>query len=467
MLSACCVIMFLSVGCHKKEPPPPPPPVPVAIIPAEKGQVPRETAIIGSVKAFASVDLVARVSGYLVERNFREGQFVKKGTRLFRIEPYQYEAAVKVAAGNLGVAVSSQKNAEITMKRQKELVERRATAVQTYDDALAAKIEADANVEAMQGALEQARLNLSYTDVVAPFDGWMGLIKYDVGNLVGPSSGVLTNIVDQSRVLVQFSPADTELRALGEHLGSETQFAGLLVFLFFEGGEAYPEPGIIVRSDNRIDPDTGTATLQAIFRNPEGKLAPGQFVTLKIQTRTRDELLLVPRLAIQSDQAGDYVWVAGADNKAQRHDLVITREFDHFAAVSQGVAAGDRIVMDNLAKMRIGTHVAVHESTMMKDKFAALTSAAAVKVPAINLEDTYLHQSDTGGQLFGGEIKAGSKAEGEKLGQEFQTPPLKESHAMDPEQFLTPSQKGPDIVEPTGPQAPQQKKTGAAVPEKK
>ncbi len=427
-----CVVFFSLSGCGKAAPPPPPPPVKVSVMAAAAGKVPRQVTLIGSVRAFAAVDLVARVGGYLLERNFREGQFVHKGDVLYRIEPYQYDAAVRVAQGDLGVAIATRKNAVITMERQRELVERLATSVQNYDNALAAKVEADSKVEILQGQLEQALLNQSYTRITAPFDGWMGLSSSDVGNLVGPDSGVLATIVDQSRILVLCAPADSDLRILGEHLGVAQAFDNLRIELFLESGEAYPKPGAVVRNDNRIDPSSATTAMLAIFENPDGVLAPGQFVTLNLQSSKVEELLLVPRIAVLSDQTGDYVWVAGDGDKVERHNLVVSQEFDHFVAVSQGVKAGDRIILDNLAKMRAGSAVAAAVSTELDAEFKRLTEVNEAALAPDELKNTYLTRVDTDGEAIRAAVKESSDEVEKSLERDFQTPAVRDTGATDP-----------------------------------
>ncbi len=423
ILTIAGMAIFLAAGCNDKPPPPAPKPTAVTVSPAVDGKVPRQLTAIGSIKAFVSVDLTARVSGYLIERNFRDGQFVKKGDTLYRIEPYQYEAAVKVAQGNLGVAVSSRKNAEITLQRQKDLVGHGATSIQDYDNALAAKIEADSNVMVMEGQLEQAQLNLLYTNIAAPFDGYVGLNKYDVGNLVSPDSGTLTSIADSSKVLVQFVLADSDLRALGEYLGSPALFNSMYLVLSMEDGGKYAHPGVIVRSDNRIDTSTGTAALQALFPNPDGKLTPGQFVMLHILTHEKDDLLLVPRIAVLYDQRGGYVWVADADGKARRHDLTITHEFDRFVAVSQGIKKDEAVIIDNLMAMRENSAVSVGATTGFSNELAELAGTEAAAIPVYSAKDAYLGQSDMYGKDISAMVKADTRSAVDSLESEFLTPP--------------------------------------------
>ncbi len=425
-------LIIIPGGCREEKPPTLPASVKVAIFSAAAGKVPRQISIIGSVQPFASVNLVARVGGYLVERNFRDGEFVRKGKLLYRIEPYAYDAARKIAMGNLGVAIASKKNAELTVLRQKELVEQQAASVQDYDNALASKMKADANLSTMQGQLEQAEINLAYTQIAAPFDGWMGINRYDAGNLVGPESGTLSTIVDQSRVLVQFSPADRDLRELGEHLASAKQFADFRVRLFFENGREYPETGIVVRTDNRIDPETGTAALQAIFPNPDGELTPGQFVLLNIQTVSRDEWLLAPRVGILTDQSGDYVWVASAKNVAERRPVTVAKEYADFAAISKGLQPGEKIIIDNLSAMRVGTSIVCREPDSLKTQFAALADGKTVEAPTLGREDAYLRQSDIAGEDIRRRIRDAADAAAKDLSSEFLTPPPRDAIVRDP-----------------------------------
>lgn len=416
------VIMAAVSACTKKQEVKQAPPLPVVTIEAAMVDIPREQSIIATVKAMVEVDFVARVEGYLIERNFIEGQHVKKGDLLYVIEPYQYEAAVKDAEGGLSVSLANQKNAEIDMARQKDLVSRNAVSVRDYDNSVAKKLEADGSVFKAEAKLAQAKLNLTYTRIYAPFDGWIGLNKYDVGNLVGPAVGTLSTIVANDSVRAEFTPSSSDILAMTKGKSMKGGFPDIHVKLYFENGAEYSQTGTIQRWDNKIDPTTGTATIQAIFKNPDRQLVPGQFVTLSLLTVEKDSKLLIPRIALQTDQAGDFVWVVNGEGKAERRNVMTDKAYAKLLSVNQGIKAGDKVVVDRIQKLRPDAVVAATPTDRFKQTIANLAAGIPEKIEVERVLPGIVSKSDTGGEKISGTVKSDSETMRSQTEKGFQRP---------------------------------------------
>lgn len=307
---------------------------------------------IGEVMAYDSVELIARVSGFLRECNFNEGDPVKAGDQLFLIEQEQYKSSLKQSEAQLKKAQADLKNAEIDYTRQKSLLGNNAVSKKNYDDAEAKKMQSEADVLFAEAALDQAKLNLSYTKIIAPFDGFIGYKKYSVGNLVGPTSAVLATVNRAGPVKVRFSISEPNmLRLMREYGTDESQQEKIPVTLYFQDGVEYSHPGKIESWDNQINPGTGTFKLQAVFENPEGELVPGMFVKVKIQLEKPVKKLFVSTVSMISDQTGDYVIVVQNDNSAIRRRVKILARAGDKTILQSGLNPGEKIIKNGLQKL--------------------------------------------------------------------------------------------------------------------
>ncbi len=360
--------LFLTTSCEKKQageakasPPA------VDVVKAVKGKVVPVDEFIGQTKAQDTVDLVARVEGFLIRRDFVEGQFVKNGSSLLRIEKDQYAAQVERSQGALQAQQAKLKNAEITLARQESLVKNGAVSQQDYDNALYNKLAIQADVTQADASLKLAQLNLSYTDINAPFDGCVGLCSVSVGNLVGPSIGKLATIVKVDPMRVEFNIDELDILRFNIKMaqkGADGRMPDASKFdvrLKFQNGEIYKHEGVISYADNHINTSTGTLLVQAEFPNPGRVLMPGMYVKVLISKKEEAERLLIPSRCVLENQAGSYVYVVGADKKVSSKQIKTSGSFGQCVSVESGLTAGELVVSDGIQKIRPGIEVDAKE----------------------------------------------------------------------------------------------------------
>jgi RND family efflux transporter MFP subunit len=310
----------------------------------------------GNVSALLSVDLVARIPGYLTKIEFADGAYVKKDQRLFVIEQDQYIQQV-----NLTNAVFAE--AKIEINRQKALLKDNATSQASVDKANSAYLQAEANAKL-------AQLNLGYTEVRAPFDGLMGRHLIDVGNYLGSSpQGVnLATIQKINPVYVYFSINERDLLKFKNMVGGADQRKSMInklpVAVALQGEEGYPHTGVLDFAANLLNTSTGSLQLRAELPNDRVNLLPGLYAKVKVEYGEPREAILVPNATIQSDQQGDYVYLVDDANKAERRNVKRGQRFSHLIEITSGIKSSDTIIVNGFINVKPGQVVAAEATTL-------------------------------------------------------------------------------------------------------
>ncbi|HEY2594707.1 MAG TPA: efflux RND transporter periplasmic adaptor subunit, partial [Chloroflexota bacterium] len=270
--------LILIAGCGAAAAQAPAPPS-VTVTPVVSRQVTETGDFVGRIVAIDKVDIVARIAGFIEQRNFTEGQRVKTGDLLFRIEQATYQAAVDQQRANLAKAKATEVNATLQLKRGQELVANHNIPQSTVDQREADADAAHADVVQAQALLEQAQINLGYTEIRSPIDGRIGLATFTVGNLVQPSSGKLATIVSQDPIYVTFQVSERDVIDYKQRLAASVdKNPHLTIHVKLPNGSTYPLPGTTNFLDVLVDPNTDTEQVRAQVPNPDGLLVPGGVV---------------------------------------------------------------------------------------------------------------------------------------------------------------------------------------------
>jgi membrane fusion protein (multidrug efflux system) len=332
------------------------PPPAVGVQPAMMKGVSRSSEFVGRIKAVDTVQLRARVEGFLDQVRFTEGDEVKPGQLLYQIETVQYEAQLQQANANLAAARAQETNAQLQYSRALELVKHQNIPQATVDQDKANLDAAKANVMQNEAAVTLAQVNLGYTAIKAPIEGRIGRTAFTPGNLVNPSSGSLTTIVSQDPIYVLFPVSVRELeeaRAASRQEGKQlTTQIEILVRL--PNGQEYPHPGMWNYTDPQVDQQTDTVTVRGTLPNPERLLIDGQFVTVLVRERGQQPRLVIPQAALQVDQGGSYVLVVGDDHKAELRRVKAGPEQQSDIVIESGLKEGEAVIVDGVQKVRPG-----------------------------------------------------------------------------------------------------------------
>ena len=325
----------------------------VGTVAAERKPIERSGVLVGRVEAVQRVEVRARVTGYLEEVLFKEGDLVKEGAPLYRIEKGLFEAAVTAAQAALERSKAAKTLSEIQLKRAQELLDRNSGTAVARDQALAADQQADGQIMADQANLATAKINLGYTSINSPITGKVGKTNITKGNVVDPNSGVLTVIVSQDPMYVSFPVSQREYLAARERRADVDRIKARIRF---SDGTTYGEVGEINFVDVTVNRSTDTILVRATFSNKDGILIDGQLVQVILDSGTPQEKVLVPQAALIADQAGVYVFVV-EDGKAVVKRLKIGAEIGADVVVDQGLNGGEQVVVQGLQALRPGAPV--------------------------------------------------------------------------------------------------------------
>jgi multidrug efflux system membrane fusion protein len=354
-LSAIAMVVIATVitACSNSQaeaPPPPPPEVDAAQVVTKS--VRQWDEFTGRIAAIDAVDIRPRVSGYIDQIAFKEGDIVKAGDLLFVIDPRPYRAAYDSAVAQLERARASAKLAEAQYKRAEALVKTNAISVDTYDTRSAALGQNSADVDAAEAALATAKLNLDFTEVRSPIAGRVSRALLTLGNLVQADQTVLTNVVSQDPVYVYFQPDEQsflgyrELARKGERANSDNP---VRVGLASETG--FPHSGTVDFVNNQIDAATGTINVRATVPNPDGVFVPGLYAHVQLEGRADHMAMLIDDKAVMTDQDRKYVYVLGPEDKVKRKDIMLGSVHDGLRVVQSGLDANDKVIVAGFQKI--------------------------------------------------------------------------------------------------------------------
>ncbi|ECN1566808.1 multidrug efflux RND transporter periplasmic adaptor subunit AcrA [Salmonella enterica] len=334
------------------------------------------TELPGRTVAYRIAEVRPQVSGIILKRNFVEGSDIEAGVSLYQIDPATYQATYDSAKGDLAKAQAAANIAELTVKRYQKLLGTQYISKQEYDQALADAQQATAAVVAAKAAVETARINLAYTKVTSPISGRIGKSSVTEGALVqNGQASALATVQQLDPIYVDVTQSSNDFLRLKQELanGSLKQENGKAkVDLVTSDGIKFPQSGTLEFSDVTVDQTTGSITLRAIFPNPDHTLLPGMFVRARLQEGTKPTALLVPQQGVTRTTRGDAtVLVVGADNKVETRQIVASQAIGDKWLVTDGLKAGDRVVVSGLQKVRPGAQVKVQEITADNKQQAA------------------------------------------------------------------------------------------------
>ena len=376
VLSACLAgSLLVSCGPSKAPAGGPPggamPPMPVTLLTAQARKVPVTLEVVATLEGLREVEVRARTNGTLQQQLYREGEPVKAGAPLFRIERAPLEIGVDAARAAVAQAEARAEQARRETGRLAALVADRAISQREADDAASSAKTAEAALLAARAQLREAQLNLGYTDVTAPIAGVAQRAQRSVGSLVSASadSGLLTTIVQVDPIRVRFALTEAEAAQVRQGRGRQVRLLG-------PDGQPAKETGRLDFAGSVIDPRLGTVQMRAEIANPGGQWLPGQFVRVQIVTGEQDAFL-VPQAAVMSGDQGRFVWVMGADGKAAPRPVTAGPWQGRDWVIRAGLSAGDKVITDNLLKLRPGAPVQAAAGAPGASAPPAMAAAAA------------------------------------------------------------------------------------------
>ena len=412
------VIVAVVVGRTKKPAQALPAPLQVDVVQVQQQDVPIYSEWIGTTDGMVNADIRAQVSGYLLRKAYTEGAFVRQGQLLFEIDPRPLQAVLNQAKGDLAKAESqvqqavtqldqaeaqlaqaksqlmqaeaNQRKTQLDVNKYGPLLEQKAVTQQDFDNAVqtndaakaqvevaksqikaataavgtakAAIVAAKAQVESSQATVKTAELNLGFTKIVSPIDGIVGIALAQVGDLVSPTSGILTTVSTVDPIKVYFTVSEQEYLAYAKRNPTQTERAAaekeLELQLFLADGSTYSHTGKFYIADRQVDPKTGAIRIAGVFANPENTLRPGQYGRVRAATNTQNGALLIPQRAVSQLQGMYRVAVVGSDNKVAMRTVTPGPTVGQMWVIQNGLKAGETVMVDGTQKVTPGATVA-------------------------------------------------------------------------------------------------------------
>jgi membrane fusion protein (multidrug efflux system) len=327
--------------------------VPVGTVTVKAKEITKTLEFVGRVEAINRVEVRARVTGYLEEVLFKEGDLISEGNPLYRIQKEQYQAAVEQAQGELEGARGAKALSQIQLERAQDLLDKQSGTAVARDQAKAADQEAGGTVMKDEANLKNAELNLSYTDITSPIAGKIGRTNITKGNVVGPDSGVLTMIVSQDPMYVTFPVSQRDLLHARE---STLTLEDIKITLRFADGSRYDQTGHVNFINVTVDRTTDTVLARANMPNPKGDLIDGQLVRVVAELGPPEQKLVIPQAALLADQQGVYVFVV-TDGKADVRRVKPGDPSGTDVVIAEGLSGGEQVIVQGLQGVRPGLPV--------------------------------------------------------------------------------------------------------------
>lgn len=328
--------------------------LPVTVKEVQPATIPISAEAVAQTEGAKEVEIRPRVGGILLKRLYNEGEPVKEGAPMFLIDPEPYKIALAQARAALAEQQARIEQARREEARLKSLLATQSISEREYDTAVSDLAVARATAQRAEADVREAELNLSYTTVTAPVSGISGRFNFSEGALVEPNTSLLTTVIQLSPIWVRFSFSDNELAELGGRLTEQNVKE---VSLVLPDGTVYKEKGKLNFAASRIDPSLGTQQLRATFENKDRKLLPGQFVRARVVTGQREGVFLLPQPAVMNSDQGKFVYVVNAENQAVAQPVTTGDWSGTEWVVLDGLKAGDKVIVDNLLKVRPGMPV--------------------------------------------------------------------------------------------------------------
>ena len=360
MLAMVVMLALALQGCggvKASAPPAKPPEVQVADV--LQKDVPIVSEWTATLDGFVNAQIQPRVAGYLIKQNYKEGSFVHKGQVLFEIDPRPFVAALDQAKGQLAQAEAALGKAQQDVKRDQPLAEARAIAQSQFDNDIQAELGAKAGVATAKASVEQAQLNLGFTQVTSLIDGIAGIAQTQIGNLVSNTT-VLTSISQVNPIKAYFSISEQQYmltQSVGKGGAAKDAWKGVKLKLALSDGSEYPYQGSFLLADRQVDANTGTIRVVGSFPNPNNLLRPGQFGRVIAEMGTQKSALLVPQRAVTELQGNFQLAVVSPENKVSIRPVKVGPTIGKMLIIQDGVKPQERVVVEGLQKVKEGTVV--------------------------------------------------------------------------------------------------------------
>ena len=356
VIAAILTVLVMTASCRKKEQAMLKPVVPVTVGVVTQKAVPMQIAVIGNVEPSSTIAVKAQVGGTLTKIHFIEGQDVKKGDLLFTIDTRPYEAALRQAEANLARSIAQFDNARAEEKRYEELVKKGYVSQTQYEQVRTNAAALEATVFADKALLENARLNLSYCTIRAPFTGRTGSLMVYEGNLIKANADTPMVTINQIQpVNVSFAVPEDDLPEIKRYMSG----GPLRVEAFLSKGDKNPAEGRLTFIENVVDTATGTIKLKGAFYNRDRRLWPGQFVHVVLTLTTQNNAVVVPTQAVLTGQKGQFVFAVKEDMTAEVRPVVVSRTSGEESVIESGLTPGEKVVTDGQIRIMPGAKVEI------------------------------------------------------------------------------------------------------------